>query len=173
MSGGRRAGALAVLVGAVALLPAACSAVPGAASDAASVGAAPTPAPTAAQVTDGTVPGPTAAPTAYEICAEFPVPDGPLPGDVEAWWNATPAFADGSINQDPATWPSQMREHPRVAVVWTGTGEVVSTWDRVACREGVPFEPTRTDAWPSELEADLVAVDMDTGEVLSSWFRTP
>jgi hypothetical protein len=104
----------------------------------------------------------------YALCAEFPAV-GSLPGDLEGWWNGTPANADGSIIQNPEDWPdSRPREHPRVAVVAVATAEVYSTWDRTTCGDDPTYTPIRTDQWPAVGEVDTVVLDMDTGEVLSA-----
>lgn len=100
---------------------------------------------------------PVASPT---LCAEFP-PQTPRPGDLEGWWSSTPADAQGNVLTDPADWPAQPREHPRVAVEDVATGRVVSTWDRRTCGPIPDFRP------PSGLSGSGVAVlDADTGEVL-------
>lgn len=80
--------------------------------------------------------------TTLALCAEFPDDGGALPGDVEAWWNATPANADGSVALDPEQWPAQMREHPRVATVEVDSGTVISLYDRTTCRQDpAGYEP--------------------------------
>ncbi|NMR18656.1 hypothetical protein [Cellulomonas fimi] len=100
---------------------------------------------------------------AATLCAEFP-PAGPVPGDVEGWWNATPADEDGTVIEDPARWPeAKMAEHPRVALVATDTGDVISTWDRVACGQDTSYRPLLQDDWP---QGAIVIVDMDTNELL-------
>lgn len=96
------------------------------------------------------------------LCAEFP-PVGPLPGDVEGWWSSSPADAEANILTDPADWPDEPREHPRVALVAVDTGEVISTWDRVVCGPDPHFVPEVRPDWPA---GRVVAVDMDSGEML-------
>lgn len=111
-------------------------------------------------------PGPaTPAPEAATLCAELPS-DGALAGDLEGWWNATPADADGDVLTDPADWASELREHPRVATVDVDSGTVLSLYDRVACTQDpagyVP--PAPTPAWAP---GATVVLDADTGEVLA------
>jgi hypothetical protein len=112
-----------------------------------------------ASPTEGTEPGSASAPAP---CAEFP-PVGPLPGDLEGWWNGTPADADGNVVTDPELWPAEPREHPRVALVDTDTGAPVSTWDRVACGPDPDYAPVPQVDWPA---GSVAIVDMDTGETL-------
>lgn len=110
-------------------------------------------------VPDGPTVGASPAPTP---CAEFPAV-GELPGDVEGWWSSSPADAQGNILRDPAEWPAAPREHPRVALVDTDTGAVISTWDRIACGPDPTFVPTRKPDWPAH---SVAVVDMDTGETV-------
>ena len=111
--------------------------------------------------------------TAIPMCAVFPAPASPLPGDIEGFWNATPADANGNVLTDPAQWPALLREHPRVALVDTATGSVISTWDRIACGPDPDFVPaplgsgpggpTAPASWPA---GSVAVVDMDTGEMI-------
>lgn len=130
----------------------------GAAPNTAAPGAS---APTVSASSTGTAkPQPSASPS---LCAEFP-PAPALPGDVEGWWSSTPTDAGGNAITDPSVWPNAlMREHPRVALVRTGTGAVISTWDRKVCGPDPSFRPAKTAAWPADA---VVAIDMDTGAVL-------
>jgi hypothetical protein len=102
----------------------------------------------------------------YALCAEFPA-TGPLPGDGEGWWNGAPARSDGSVVRDPAEWPPQVREHPRVATVEVDTARVVSLYDRTTCRQDptgyVP--PAPGPDWPP---GGVVVLDADTGEPLAA-----
>lgn len=103
--------------------------------------------------------------TAATPCAEFP-PVGPMPGDVEGWWNGTPADENGNVIEDPALWPDErIMEHPRVALVATDTGAVISTWDRLACGQDDAYQATVQDDWP---KGAIVIVDMDTNELLGT-----
>ncbi|MBO1752492.1 hypothetical protein J4G33_11835 [Actinotalea sp. BY-33] len=100
------------------------------------------------------------------LCAEFPASgsgDGP---DFEGWWNSTPADADGKVIHDPERWPTQLRDHPRVAVVRTDPLEVISTWDRVVCGPDETFAPDPSVDWTAD---GIVLVDMDTGETLDTF----
>ena len=100
---------------------------------------------------------PSAAPT---LCAEFP-PRPPIEGDLEGWWNGTPADAGGKVLTDPASWPALVREHPRTALIDAASGRVISTWDRQVCG------PIPGFIAPQGLTGDvLVLVDADTGTVL-------
>lgn len=96
------------------------------------------------------------------LCAEFPAV-GPLPGDVEGWWSSSPADADAAILTDPADWPDEMREHPRVALIAVDSAAVISTWDRVVCGPDPDYVPEIGTDWPA---GHLVAVDMDSGDLL-------
>ncbi|HYQ75658.1 hypothetical protein [Cellulomonas sp.] len=102
----------------------------------------------------------------YALCAEFPA-TGPLPGDGEGWWNGAPARPDGSVVRDPAEWPPQVREHPRVATVEVDTARVISLYDRTTCRQDrtgyVP--PAPGPDWPP---GGVVVLDADTGELLGA-----
>lgn len=99
-------------------------------------------------------------------CAEFP-PRAPSPGDAyEGWWNSTPADADGNVVTAPALWPEPERSHPRVALVATDTGDVLSTWDRVACGPAPGYVPTPRADWPP---SSIAVVDMDTGETVGTF----
>ena len=100
---------------------------------------------------------PSAAPT---LCAEFP-PRPPVEGDLEGWWNGTPADAGGNVLTDPASWPALVREHPRTALIDAASGRVISTWDRRVCG------PIPGFIAPQGLTGDVpVLVDADTGAVL-------
>jgi hypothetical protein len=108
---------------------------------------------TAVAAPDGPVDKPAAT-----LCAEFPQ------GDVEGWWNAAPADENGNVIDDPALWPEErITEHPRVALVATDTGAVISTWDRVACGQDNDYQPALQEDWP---KGAIVIVDMDTNELL-------
>ena len=61
----------------------------------------------------------------------------------------SPADADANVLWDPALWPAEPREHPRVALVDTATGSVISTWDRIACGPDPDFVPTPLSSGPS------------------------
>ncbi|GEL45996.1 hypothetical protein CHO01_11120 [Cellulomonas hominis] len=112
-------------------------------------------------------PDPAPAPS-YALCAEFPGGGGALPGDAESWWNNTPANPDGSVVRDPEQWPAPMREHPRVATVEVDTGTVISLYDRTTCRQDpAGYQPP--PAGPGWEPGGYVALDADTGELLSSW----
>ena len=100
-----------------------------------------------------------AAPTP---CAEFPA-TGSLPGDVEGWWNSSPADAQANILQDPGLWPAEPREHPRVALVDTDTATVISTYDRIACGPDPHFVPRTQADWPPH---SVAVVDIDTGKTI-------
>lgn len=108
---------------------------------------------------DATDPAEGAVPT---LCAEFPAV-GTLPGDVEGWWSSSPADENANVLTDPADWPDEMREHPRVALVAVDSATVISTWDRVACGPDPDYVPEIATDWPA---GHLVAVDMDSGELL-------
>ena len=95
-------------------------------------------------------------------CAEFPATPS-TPGDADGWWNASPADADANVLWDAGLWPSEPREHPRVALVDTDTGAVISTWDRIACGPDPTFVPTRKPDWPAH---SVAVVDMDSGETI-------
>ncbi len=99
------------------------------------------------------------------LCAEFPPARQADPGDLEGWFNAAPANADGSVITDPAQWPDpRLVAHPRVALVDTDTGAVISTYDRIACSVDDPtYAPTLDPSWPT---GSTAIVDMDTGELL-------
>lgn len=112
-----------------------------------------------AEGVDATAPVEGAGPT---LCAEFPAV-GSLPGDVEGWWSAAPADENATVLTDPADWPDEMREHPRVALVAVDSATVISTWDRVACGPAPDYVPEIAADWPA---GHLVAVDMDSGELL-------
>lgn len=111
------------------------------------------------QDVDATAPAEGAGPT---LCAEFPAV-GSLPGDVEGWWSSSPADENANVLTDPADWPDEMREHPRVALVAVDAATVISTWDRVACGPDRDYVPEIAADWPA---GHLVAVDMDSGELL-------
>ncbi|RYV49794.1 hypothetical protein EUA98_16850 [Pengzhenrongella frigida] len=65
---------------------------------------------------------------------------------------------------DPAQWPEPlMREHPRVALIETDSGEVISTWDRLVCGQDPSYLPALQEAWAGK---SIVIVDMDTNELL-------
>ena len=124
------------------------------------------------------VPVPTPTPTeqsteaaSYDLCAEFPPVASSGHDDLEGWWSATPANPDGSIIEDPAAWPDRrMVRHPRTAVVDVESGEVLSTWDRTTCTDDPAFVPVPDDQWPAVTDdaRELVVVDMDTNEVVST-----
>ena len=96
------------------------------------------------------------------LCAEFP-PTPPNPGDLEGWWNGTPADASGKVLTNPADWPAQLRAHPRTVLVDPATGRVISTWDRRACGPIPDFVP------PSGLSGNQVLLlDADSGAVLET-----
>ena len=105
-------------------------------------------------------------PTEYELCAEFPSGTSSAADLLEGWWNSAPADpVTGDVIQDPALWRDErMREHPRVAIVNSDTGEFV-TWDRVLCGQDPSYEPVIEQDWPA---SSLVVIDMDSNEVLSS-----
>lgn len=105
-------------------------------------------------------------PAEYELCAEFPHGTSSPADRLEGWWNSTPVDpATGEVVTDPAMWQDvRMREHPRVAIVNSDSGEFV-TWDRTLCGQDPSYEPVIEQKWPTH---SLVVVDMDTGEVLSS-----
>jgi hypothetical protein len=108
-------------------------------------------------------PGPDVAPS---FCAELPPAREARPGDLEGWFNATPARADGSVLQDPEQWGEPlMRLHPRVALVDVDTATVISTYDRVACASEIPgyVPPAPGPQWTA---GSTVILDADTGEVL-------
>lgn len=114
----------------------------------------------------GPTTGPVAEPTEpLALCAELP-PAGALPGDLEGWWNGAPADADGTVLHDPADWPAEPRDHPRVATVDVDSGTVISLYDRTTCTSDstgyVPPEPG-----PEWSAGSTVVLDADTGEVLS------
>ena len=69
--------------------------------------------------------------------------------------------------------PAEPREHPRVALVDTATGSVVSTWDRIACGPDPDFVPAPLSSGPSGPTApvswpagSIAVVDMDTNEMI-------
>lgn len=108
------------------------------------------------------------------LCAEFPdepsSDDPDLPADLEGFFNATPADAEGNVLTDPAQWADpRMIEHPRVALIDTDTGRVISTWDRVACSRNVDYEPLVDPDWPPSSTA---IVDMDTGALVDMYRRS-
>jgi hypothetical protein len=120
-----------------------------------------------------TPPTPTQRPTSSATepipCAEFPAQQGDGP-DYEGWWNATPSDAEGNVLTDPADWQPEPRDHPQIALVYTGTGYVVSTYDRLTCG---PI-PDYTPPDPSNMPADSVVVlDIRTGEVVQSFTVAP
>ncbi|GAA3817529.1 hypothetical protein CSO01_30250 [Cellulomonas soli] len=117
-------------------------------------------APTAASAVTQTV-APAPSPS---LCAEFHVTDS-APGDVEGWWSSSPADADGNVLTDPARWPEQLREHPRVALVDTDTGAVISSWDRATCGPDDTYAPVPSADWPT---GSIAVVDMDTGETIAT-----
>lgn len=97
------------------------------------------------------------------LCAEFPVGMPYQAGDSEGWWSSSPADADANIIEDPARWPSEPREHPRVALVDTDSLAVISTWDRVTCGPASDYTPAPATDWPP---GSVVVVDIDSGDVL-------
>lgn len=107
-----------------------------------------------------------AEPVEYELCAEFPGGTSSPADLLEGWWNSAPADpVTGDVIQDPALWRDErMREHPRVAIVNTDTGEFV-TWDRMLCGQDPSYKPVVGQDWPA---SSLVVIDMDSNEVLSS-----
>ncbi|WP_448058497.1 hypothetical protein [Cellulomonas hominis] len=69
------------------------------------------------------------------------------------------------MNEDVDTWPAELRDHPRVAVVDTTTGKVSSTWDRTTCGDIPGYAPPVDHApWP---DTRYVVLDATTGEFLS------
>ncbi|GAB6940269.1 hypothetical protein JCM11754A_37960 [Isoptericola variabilis] len=132
---------------------------------------APDAVPAAAAPDATTTHDPTPGATADDLCAVLPsslagtddVPGQP-DGGYEGWFNSTPADADGKPLRDPADWPEQMREHPRVALVNTWSDTVVASYDRVRCGEVEGWQlPDDTSDWPRE---SVVVVDVSTGEVV-------
>lgn len=105
-----------------------------------------------------------ATPSAHpSLCAEFPA-RAPTPGDVEGFFNATPADENGDIITDPALWTDpRMLAHPRVALVSTDTGAVITKYDRVTCGEDPDCVAAPGTDWPRGRTA---VVDIDTGEVI-------
>ncbi|MFI2105094.1 hypothetical protein ACH436_17505 [Isoptericola sp. NPDC019693] len=108
--------------------------------------------------------------TAPDLCATLPSSvagtnePGEPDGGYEGWFNGTPSDAEGKVLTDPADWPDEMREHPRVALVNTWSNTVVASYDRVRCGEVEGWEvPQDTSGWP---EGSLVVVDVSTGEVV-------
>ena len=132
---------------------------------AAAPGAASSAAPSAASSAASSAPSSSPEPTDYPLCAEFPVQYGPQDPHVgaEGWWNGSPADASGRILRDPADWPREPREHPRVALVATDDGTVLETWDRTTCGEDLSYVYVPGDALPA---GSIAVVDMDTGEVV-------
>lgn len=98
------------------------------------------------------------------LCAQFPG-GSTSPGDLEGFFNATPADEHGRVLTDPSRWDTRLREHPRVALVEVDTGRVVSTYDRVSCTVDDPayVPPPADPAWPS---GGTAVVDMDTGATI-------
>lgn len=100
------------------------------------------------------------------LCAEFPPQADGAPGDAEGWWNGAPADADGNVIEDPKLWPDpRLREHPRVAIV-AADGDVIATYDRLACGSDSDFVPDPQADWPADR---ILVLDMDTGEVLHDY----
>lgn len=151
----RRLAALAIMTGIAST--ASCAGTQAAAPAAGSQETSP---PSAVSTTQTKAAQPTAA-----LCAEFPPVGQADPRDLEGWFNATPADADGNVITDPAQWPDPLlAAHPRVALVDTDSGAVISTYDRVACSVDDPtYVPTVDPSWPADSTA---IVDMDTGELL-------
>lgn len=143
----------ATAVGAV-VLSASCSGTEGVAS---SDGSVLEPIPSTAESISGVV--------VPALCAELPASSTPQSGgDLEGFFNATPADAEGHVLTDPADWlDPRMIEHPRVALVDTDTGAVISTYDRVVCSVEAVYVPEPDAGWPP---GSTAIVDMDTHEVL-------
>ncbi|MEL7976081.1 hypothetical protein AAG589_09490 [Isoptericola sp. F-RaC21] len=114
---------------------------------------------------------PTPDSAAADLCAVLPSSlagtndaSGQPDGGYEGWFNSTPTDADGKALRDPAEWPDEMREHPRVALVNTWTDTVVASYDRVRCGEVDGWQvPEDTSDWPPK---SVVVVDVSTGEVV-------
>jgi hypothetical protein len=117
--------------------------------------------PVASSVTQTTTSTPTPTPS---LCPEFHVSMA-APNDIEGWWSSSPADADGNILTDPARWPEQLREHPRVALVDTDTRSVISTWDRRTCGPDDSYQPIIDAGWPA---GSIAVMDMDTGALIST-----
>lgn len=108
--------------------------------------------------------GPSPTPT-YPMCAELTgvtVDDPREPAG--GWWSDAPADAEANVIQDPTDWPDpRLREHPRTALVEASTGEVIATYDRVACGPIPDLVLTDDSTWPA---SGVVVVDAGTGELL-------
>lgn len=99
--------------------------------------------------------------TDEELCATLPAG---IAGPYEGWFNSTPALPDGSVATDAEDFPDDIREHPRVVLVNTWSGEVVASYDRVRCGRVDGWEvPDEASSWP---EHSIVVVDATTGDVV-------
>lgn len=107
------------------------------------------------------------APGHVSLCAQLPGRPTAPPEDLEGFFNATPADADGNVIEDPSAWGDpRLSEHPRVALVDTDTGVVVTTYDRVSCTLDDPtwVPPARDPQWPQNAVA---IIDMDSQVLIS------
>ncbi|WP_166844888.1 hypothetical protein [Isoptericola sp. BMS4] len=96
-----------------------------------------------------------------ELCATLPAA---IAGPYEGWFNGTPALPDGSVVTETEDFPDVIREHPRVVLVNTWSGEVVASYDRVRCGRVDGWEaPDEASSWP---EHSVVVVDATTGDVV-------
>lgn len=149
---------LVATVASVVVLSASCSGTDGAASPGSSEDSVVESIPSAAASSTSGV-------TVPALCAELPASSTPTSGrDLEGFFNPTPADAEGHVLTDPADWlDPRMIEHPRVALVDTDTGAVISTYDRVVCSVEAADVPEPDAGWPP---GSTAIVDMDTHEVL-------